>query len=176
MRYFLICRNCEWSFTIDEHIETVECPSCGESVTTEEATQQYAKKEFEKQSPAIGRASATDFQNVEADPILMRQQKALLLKEEVEIEKQRADRAAQEKLIAEKWLEEREQYHTIARALDGRNPIFKTHDRPKRDFRAMALVASLAGILIIWSAFPLTSCARQKMDAEKIELKIQQAP
>jgi len=121
MRHYLICSQCEWSFSIDHLVEKAECPSCGAFVTTEEGTQRYSEKQAQAWNSQPEEIAKTVIQTVQTEHRLTRQQKAELKKEENRREKELAAQAAEEQQAAEKWAEEQDQYLSIARILGGVN-------------------------------------------------------
>ena len=175
MRHYLICSQCEWSFTIDHLVEMAECPSCGEFVPTEEGTQRYSEKQAEIQSSHSDEIATTVIQADQIEHRLSRQQKAEKQKEENRREKELAAKAAEEREAAEKWAEEQEQYQSIARILDGKELIRKKAKKRTSDKQAIAIVASFAGVLVIWLCYLVSSCARETTHANESGLGIGEA-
>jgi len=175
MRHYLLCSRCEWSFTIDHLVEMAECPSCGEFVPTEDGTQRYSEKQAAIQSFQSDEIATSVIQTPKIEQSLTRQQKAELLKEENRREKELAAKAAEEKEAAERWAEEQEQYKSIARILDGKELIRKAAAKRKRDKQAIAIVASIAGILVIWLCYIVSSCARETTHTKESGLGIGEA-
>ena len=102
MRYYLLCGQCEWSFTIDHLVESAECPSCGEFVLTDQGTQRYSERHAETQNCEFDKVAATGIEPDQPQHCLTRQQKAALQKEEYRRERELAAKAVQEKQAAEK--------------------------------------------------------------------------
>lgn len=175
MRHYLICSQCEWSFTIDHLVETAECPSCGAVVSTEEGAQRYSEKQAGIQSSQSHEVVTTATQAVPIEHRLTRQQKAELQEKENRREKELAAKAAEEREAAEKWAEEQEQYQSIARVLDGKELIRKRAIKRTSEKQAIAVLAAFAGVFLLWLCYLVSSCARETTHANESGLGIGEA-